>query len=151
MKNPKPWLVSTSRGRPLQHSDPSLPPGWHRQLVKSSDNRWRVVVIGPDGRRFWSKSDLKKAFSGQGKEGIKWEEFNFSVFGSKWWKEGVNFWTKCLTQVRVLRSYLTFGNFSVGKFCDMLKLFVNSVCNNFLDKYWMHLLVLCEVREWGAG
>ena len=81
--NPKPRPVSTSRGKPLQHSDPTLPDGWHRQLVKSSDNRWRVVVIGPDGRRFWSKSDLKKAFSAQGKEVFNWEEFNFSVFGSK--------------------------------------------------------------------
>merc|ERR1719318_61209 len=73
----------TSRGKPLQHTDPSLPPGWHRELVKSSDSRWRVVIIGPDGRRFWSKSDIKKAFSGQKMGGIKWEEFNFSVFGPK--------------------------------------------------------------------
>jgi hypothetical protein len=81
--NSKPRPVSNSRGKPLEHSDPSLPPGWHRQLVKTSDSRWRVVVIGPDRRRFWSKSDLKKAFGGQGKKGIKWEEFNFSVLGSK--------------------------------------------------------------------
>merc|ERR1719318_2091141 len=80
---PKQRPVSTSRGKPLQHTDPSLPPGWHRELVKSSDSRWRVVIIGPDGRRFWSKSDIKKAFSGHGVGGIKWEEFNFSVFGPK--------------------------------------------------------------------
>ena len=77
---PKQRSVVTSRGKPLQHTDPSLPPGWHRELVKSSDSRWRVVIIGPDGRRFWSKSDIRKAFSGQGKGGIKWEEFNFSVY-----------------------------------------------------------------------
>ena len=81
--NPKARPVSTSRGKPLQHSDLSLLPGWHRQLVKSSKRRWRVVIIGPDGRRFWSMSDVKRAFSEQGKEGIKWKEFNFSVFGSK--------------------------------------------------------------------
>ena len=78
----KPRTVSSSSGKELQHSDPSLPPGWHRQLV-TSGSRMRVVIIGPDGRRFWSRSYLRKAFSGEGKKGIKWEEFNFSVFGSK--------------------------------------------------------------------
>ena len=58
----------TSKGKPLQHDDPSLPPGWSRQLGRDSVNRWRVVITGPGGKRFWSRSELKKAFQREGDE-----------------------------------------------------------------------------------
>ena len=42
-----------------------------------------MVIIGPDGRRFWSRNDVKRAFPTEGMKGIKWLQFDFSLFGSK--------------------------------------------------------------------
>ena len=68
--------------RPLLHVDPTLPVGWSRELIRSG-NRWKVVITGPNGRRFWSKSDLKKADKNGVMGGLEIGDFNFSVFGLK--------------------------------------------------------------------
>jgi len=69
---------SGSRKNPLL-VDPTLPIGWSRELVMSGKSR-KVVITGPDGRRFWSKRDMKK---GKGVVGLDIGDFDFSVFGSK--------------------------------------------------------------------
>eukprot|EP00092_Neocalanus_flemingeri_P023308 GFUD01025272.1.p1 GENE.GFUD01025272.1~~GFUD01025272.1.p1 ORF type:complete len:720 (+),score=193.26 GFUD01025272.1:64-2223(+) len=68
--------------RSLLEDDPTLPRGWYRQLVWSGERR-KVVIFAPDGRKFWSKRDLKKAHWGEGDEDFNWDEFDFSLFGSK--------------------------------------------------------------------
>ena len=75
-------ISSTSRGKQLLQDDITLPTGWYRQLVRNSVKRWRVVIIGPDERKFWSKNDVKRAFPSEGKKGIKWSEFDFTLSGS---------------------------------------------------------------------
>eukprot|EP00092_Neocalanus_flemingeri_P028673 GFUD01031134.1.p1 GENE.GFUD01031134.1~~GFUD01031134.1.p1 ORF type:complete len:719 (+),score=194.94 GFUD01031134.1:63-2219(+) len=71
-----------TKERDLLEDDPTLPHGWYRQLVWSGERR-KVVIFAPDGRKFWSKRDLKKAHWGEGDEDFNWGEFDFSLFGSK--------------------------------------------------------------------
>eukprot|EP00092_Neocalanus_flemingeri_P038245 GFUD01041626.1.p1 GENE.GFUD01041626.1~~GFUD01041626.1.p1 ORF type:complete len:420 (+),score=128.96 GFUD01041626.1:134-1261(+) len=73
--------VNTNERSHLE-DDPTLPHGWYRQLVWSGKRR-KVVIFAPEGRKFWSRRDLKKAYWGEGGEDYNWDEFDFSLFGSK--------------------------------------------------------------------
>jgi len=64
----------------LLHEDLTLPQGWCRK-VTTSGKKLRVIIIGPGGKRWWSRSDLRKSHGSEGE--YNWDEFDFSLYGSK--------------------------------------------------------------------
>jgi len=68
--------------REIQYVDQSLPSGWSRQIVDTAHRRKRVVIVGPNARRFWSRSDLIKYFlKNENLEKVQWQAFSFSLYG----------------------------------------------------------------------
>jgi len=71
----------TNTKKEIMTTDHSLPSGWSRLIVMNSVNRKRVVIIGPDARKYWSRRDLEKAFKYKN-EGVEWQFFSFSLYTS---------------------------------------------------------------------
>ena len=83
-----------SISRPRQTADPNrtplyedetLPPGWHRKVSQrksgASAGRYEVFIIGPTGKRFRSRNELKTFFEKTGETGLNPDDFDFSTFG----------------------------------------------------------------------
>lgn len=66
--------------------DNRLPPGWHRKVSQrksgASAGRFEVFIIGPTGKRFRSRNELKAFFEKTGENVLKPEHFDFSTFGT---------------------------------------------------------------------
>jgi len=71
----------TNTKKEIMTTDHSLPSGWSRQIVTNSANRKRVVIAGPNARKYWSRRDLEKAFKHKN-EGVEWQFFSFSLYTS---------------------------------------------------------------------
>ena len=66
--------------------DERLPPGWHRKVSQrksgASAGRYEVFIIGPTGKRFRSRNELKAFFEKTGENVLTPEHFDFSTFGT---------------------------------------------------------------------
>jgi len=71
----------TTTKKEIMTTDHSLPSGWSRQIVTNSVNRKRVVITGPNARKYWSRRDLEKAFKHKN-ESVEWQSFSFSLYTS---------------------------------------------------------------------
>ena len=65
--------------------DETLPPGWHRKVSQrksgASAGRYEVFIIGPSGKRFRSRNELKSFFEKTGESTLNPDDFDFSTFG----------------------------------------------------------------------
>ena len=76
-------IVDTNR-TPL-YEDDTLPQGWHRKVSQrksgASAGRYEVFIIGPNGKRFRSRNELKTFFEKTGETTLNPDDFDFSTFG----------------------------------------------------------------------
>ena len=60
--------------------------GWHRKVSQrksgASAGRFEVFIIGPTGKRFRSRNELKAFFEKTGETVLQPEHFDFSTFGT---------------------------------------------------------------------
>ena len=70
----------------VRHFDPRLPPNWHRKVSQRksgvSAGRYEVFIIGPTGKRFRSRNEIKAYFDKTGETVLKPEQFDFSPCGT---------------------------------------------------------------------
>ena len=68
------------------YEDDRLPKGWHRKVSQrksgASAGRYEVFIIGPTGKRFRSRNELKAFFDKTGETSLDSEDFDFSTFGT---------------------------------------------------------------------
>lgn len=68
------------------YNDERLPSGWHRKVSQrktgASAGRFEVFIIGPTGKRFRSRNELKAFFEKTGETVLTPEHFDFSTFGT---------------------------------------------------------------------
>ena len=68
------------------YEDERLPPFWHRRVSQrksgASAGRYEVFIIGPTGKRFRSRNELKSFFEKTGEKSLDPDEFDFSPFGN---------------------------------------------------------------------
>ena len=67
--------------------DTRLPPGWHRKVSQrksgASAGRYEVFIIGPTGKRFRSRNEMRAFFDKTNNDSnIDPDDFDFSIFGS---------------------------------------------------------------------
>ena len=67
--------------------DTRLPSGWHRKVSQrksgASAGRYEVFIIGPTGKRFRSRNEMRAFFDKTGNDSnIDPDDFDFSIFGS---------------------------------------------------------------------
>ena len=67
--------------------DARLPPGWHRKVSQrksgASAGRYEVFIIGPTGKRFRSRNEMRAFFDKTSNDSnIDPDDFDFSIFGS---------------------------------------------------------------------
>ncbi len=86
--------ISPKKVRPNQpdpnrtplYVDDRLPSGWHRKVSQrksgASAGRFEVFIIGPTGKRFRSRNELKAFFEKTGESDLTPEDFDFSTFGT---------------------------------------------------------------------
>ena len=64
----------------------SFKTGWHRKVSQrksgASAGRFEVFIIGPTGKRFRSRNELKAFFEKTGETTLQPEHFDFSTFGT---------------------------------------------------------------------
>jgi methyl CpG binding protein 2 len=86
----KSWPRSTTRqptepNRTPLYVDETLPPGWRRKVCRrksgNSAGRYEVFILGPTGKRFRSRNQLRIFFSETGETGLDPDDFDFSTFG----------------------------------------------------------------------
>jgi len=66
------------------HTDPDLPPGWRRKVVKRmKDNRYDVYIFSPEGKRFRSKKQLKEFLDNNERLNLNMDQFSFSLTKDK--------------------------------------------------------------------
>ena len=70
--------------------DPTLPPGWSRQVVMrktgATAGGWDTYIRSSaqyGSKRFRSKLEIKRYFEQIGERVLRWEDFDFNPFGSK--------------------------------------------------------------------
>ena len=72
--------------RKVLFEDDRLPPGWHRKVSQrksgASAGRYEVFIIGPTGKRFRSRNELKAFFEKTHEPILQPEHFDFSTFGT---------------------------------------------------------------------
>lgn len=65
--------------------DETLPSGWHRKVSQrksgASAGRYEVFIIGPTGKRFRSRNELKSFFEKTHETQLNPDDFDFSTFG----------------------------------------------------------------------
>jgi len=65
--------------------DETLPPGWRRKVCQrksgNSAGRYEVFILGPTGKRFRSRNQLRIFFDESGEAGLNPDDFDFSTFG----------------------------------------------------------------------
>ena len=63
----------------------TLPFGWKRKVSQrksgASAGRYEVFIIGPTGKRFRSRNELKTFFEKTGENKLNPDDFDFSTFG----------------------------------------------------------------------
>ena len=63
----------------------TLPSGWKRKVSQrksgASAGRYEVFIIGPSGKRFRSRNELKSFFEKTGENTLNPDDFDFSTFG----------------------------------------------------------------------
>uniref|UniRef100_A0A0K2UW65 Putative LOC100679230 [Nasonia vitripennis] n=1 Tax=Lepeophtheirus salmonis TaxID=72036 RepID=A0A0K2UW65_LEPSM len=68
------------------YEDDRLPPGWYRKVSQrksgASAGRYEVFIVGPTGKRFRSRNELKAYFEQTGESTLDPDDFDFSTFGS---------------------------------------------------------------------
>ena len=63
----------------ILYTDPELPPGWKRKVVKRLNNsRHDVYIYSPTGTRFRSKKQLKDYFDMNTQLNLNIDQFSFS-------------------------------------------------------------------------
>merc|ERR1712228_943021 len=67
--------------------DTRLPQGWHRKVSQrksgASAGRYEVFIIGPTGKRFRSRNEMRAFFDKTSNDSnIDPDDFDFSIFGS---------------------------------------------------------------------
>ena len=68
----------------IMHTDPDLPPGWRRKVVKRmKDNRYDVYIFSPKGKRFRSKKQLKEFLDNNERLNLDMGQFSFSLTKDK--------------------------------------------------------------------
>ncbi|XP_064076838.1 PHD finger protein 20-like isoform X1 [Vanessa tameamea] len=71
--------------RSVQVEDKRLPPGWTKHMVRrslgQSAGKWDVVLVGPDNRRFHTKTDMRAFLEHTSDESLKPYEFALLDFG----------------------------------------------------------------------
>ncbi|XP_050350040.1 PHD finger protein 20 isoform X2 [Nymphalis io] len=71
--------------RSVQVEDKRLPPGWTKHMVRrslgQSAGKWDVVLVGPDNRRFHTKTDMRAFLEHVPDESLKPYEFALLDFG----------------------------------------------------------------------
>ena len=81
----RPRLTQDPARVPL-YEDDRLPKGWHRKVSQrksgASAGRYEVFIIGPTGKRFRSRNELKAFFDKTGETSLDSEDFDFSTFGT---------------------------------------------------------------------
>ena len=63
----------------------TLPQGWQRKVSQrksgASAGRYEVFIIGPTGKRFRSRNELKSFFEKTNEFNLNPDDFDFSTFG----------------------------------------------------------------------
>ena len=74
-------------GREPLYVDPTLPPGWARQVSQRKSGAtaggWDTYITDPNGKRFRSRQEIKRHFERIGEMSLKYFDFDFNPFGSK--------------------------------------------------------------------
>ena len=82
----KPRSFNLPHDKKVRHFDPRLPPNWHRKVSQRksgvSAGRYEVFIIGPTGKRFRSRNEIKAYFDKTGETVLKPEQFDFSPCGA---------------------------------------------------------------------
>ena len=67
--------------------DSTLPPGWRRKVAlrkgEKTQGRFDVYIFTPENKMFRSKQDVRRYFEEINKTELHWEDFDFSVYGTK--------------------------------------------------------------------
>jgi methyl CpG binding protein 2 len=75
----------TDSNRTPLYVDETLPPGWRRKVCQrksgNSAGRYEVFILGPTGKRFRSRNQLRNFFNETGETGLNPDDFDFSTFG----------------------------------------------------------------------
>jgi len=83
---PKKSRIPPDPNRVPKYHDERLPAGWHRKVSQrksgASAGRFEVFIIGPTGKRFRSRNELKAFFEKTGETVLQPEHFDFSTFGT---------------------------------------------------------------------
>ena len=68
----------------IMKTDPNLPPGWWRKVVKRmNNNRYDVYIYSPEGKRFRSEKKLQEFLSNNDKLNLTMDQFSFSLTKDK--------------------------------------------------------------------
>ena len=74
-------------GREPLYVDPTLPPGWARQVSQRKSGAtaggWDTYITDPNGKRFRSRQEIKRHFERIGEMSLNYSDFDFNPFGSK--------------------------------------------------------------------
>jgi hypothetical protein len=68
----------------IMHTDPNLPAGWKRKVVKrSKGSRYDVYIISPAGKRFRSNAQVQDFLTKNTQLGLTMDQFSFSLTKDK--------------------------------------------------------------------